>query len=186
MFKTARLTAIALVLTLGTAAQAGPTLGDRPALTGGEYTTGGGLTVAMEARPINGTLGLCGVWAQSTSMSVYTRKAASRVLAKGVATLNGQVIARDFGFLNRVRPADSYAGAPAGCVLLNRAWQASDGAGQLQLRIPRQRIFLTAESRRKNGPQVFFTRSDRANPALAKGSLLPARITSYSSSTTQY
>lgn len=177
-----------IVLALGTAAHAGPTvkLSSSASLTGGDYSTGGGLTVAMETRAINGKLGLCGVWAQSTSMSIFTRNAAPRVLAKGVATLNGQVITRDFGFLNRVRPASSYTGAPAGCVVLNQAWQPQFATAALQLRIPRQRIFLTSDSRRKNGQKVFFTRSDSTNPALKKGALLPSSVTQFSTGTTQF
>lgn len=190
MFKFAPFSALlpALILTFGTVAHAGPSvkLGGNAALTGGDYSTGGGLTVAMEPRQIGGNLGLCGVWAQSSAMSIYTRDAAPRVLSKGVATLNGDVIARDFGFLNRVRPASSYAGAPAGCVVLNQAWQPRYATSRLDLRIPRQRIFLTSDSRRRNGQQVFFTRSDSTNPALQKGSFLPSSITRFTTGATQY
>lgn len=176
MFKTAVFAAI--ISALGMTSHAAPSvpLGQGAVLTGGDYTTGGGLTVAMEQREIGGRLGLCGVWAESTSMSVYTRKAASRVLAKGKATLNGQVVATDFRFLNQVRPSSSYAGAPATCILTDRAWQARDAQAVLQLRIPRQKIFLTS-SDRNTGPRVFFVRSDSANPALKKGSLVPNSIT---------
>lgn len=178
----------AVFFAIGSAALAGPsvTLGENAARTGGDYSTGGGLSVAMEPRQIGGKLGLCGVWAQSNAMSIYTRNAAPRVLAKGVATLNGQVIARDFGFLNRVRPAPSYTGAPAGCVVLNQTWQPQFASARLDLRIPRQRISLASDSRRRNGQQVFFTRSDSANPALNKGSFLPSSITRYTTGSTQY
>lgn len=184
MFKKAVFAAI--FCTLGVTGHAGTSvsLGPGAVLTGGEYTTGGGLTVAMEAREIGGKLGLCGVWSESTSMSVYTRNAASRVLAKGAATLNDEVVARDFRFLNRVRPAPSYAGAPANCIVIDRAWQAQDTQAVLQLRIPRQKIFLTS-SDRNTGPRVFFKRSDSTNPALKQGSFLPPSVTSFSSHKTQ-
>lgn len=184
MFKRALIGAIFCALgATGHAATSVP-LGQGAVLTGGDYTTGGGLTVAMETREIGGRLGLCGVWAESTSMSVYTRNAASRILAKGKATLNGRVIATDFRFLNQVRPAPSYAGAPATCILTNRAWQSQDAQGVLQLRIPRQKVLLIP-SGRNAAPRVFFVPSDSANPALKRGSFLPESITSFSTQKTQ-
>ncbi|MEM7732107.1 MAG: hypothetical protein AAF280_04905 [Pseudomonadota bacterium] len=161
------------------------TLGPGAVIAGGEYTTGGGLTVAVEPRPINGKLGLCGIWAQSDPMPVYTRRAASTVLAKGVVQIDGQTVTRNLNFLNRVRPAESYAGAPTGCMVVNRAW-TGDPTARMTVRIPRQKIIATSASRLENGPRVFFTRSDLVNPALAKGSLVPSYITSRSSSGTQY
>lgn len=161
-------------------------LGPNPALTGGEYTTGGGLTVAMETRNIAGNLALCGVWAQSASMSVYSRRAAPRVLAKGVARLNGQVIARNFGFLNRVAPAENYAGSTATCIVLNRAWRAQDATTRLELRIPRQKLLLSSSTGRDIGPQVFFVRSDSRNPAMLKGTIVPSRFTHFLSREPQF
>jgi len=179
MFKTAVFAAIFCAIATTSYAATSVPLGQSAVLTGGEYTTGGGLTVAMEQREIGGKLGLCGVWAESTSMSIYTKNAASRVLAKGKATLNGQVVATDFRFLNQVLPAPGYTGAPAACVVTNRVWQARDAQAVLQLRIPRQKIFMTS-SDRNTGPRIFFTRSDSANPALKTGSFLPDSIRSFS------
>ncbi len=165
---------------LGATAQTVP-LGPNPTLGGGSYSTGGGLTVAMEARDIDGRLGLCGVWAQSKQLTVYTRRAASRVLSKGSVVLGGEVITHNFDFLNRVNPAETYAGAPAGCVVLNRAWQAIDAAKPLDIRIPRQRVYTSSNEKGGASPRVFFARSEDNNPALAKGSLLPSRYSSFSS-----
>lgn len=184
MFKPAFLSALLIVLS-STAHAGSVTLGPAAVLSGGDYSTGGGLTVAVEARAIEGKLGLCGVWAQSEAMSAYTRRAAPRVLARGIVLIDGKVVARNLNFLKRVRPSASYTGAPSACTVLNRPWSARDTAN-LSVRIPRQKVFLMSESRRQGGPRVFFTRSDKVNPAIAKGSLLPASITSYSSSTTHY
>lgn len=184
MLKTA-LTA-ALLLAMSAPLQASPVkLGPDAVLSGGDYSTGGGLTVALEPRAIDGKLGLCGVWAQSTNMPVYTRRAASGVLTKGIVMIDGQVVTRNLNFLNRVRPSESYAGAAAGCAVLNRAW-SPDTAARVTVRIPRHKIIATSEPRRQNGPRVFFTRSDSANPALTKGSLVPSYITSPSTGGTQY
>ena len=170
MFKQIVFAACLSVLATASHAVTAYPLGQNAAMTGGEYTTGGGITVAMEAREIGGKLGLCGVWAQSRRMSAYTSNAASRVLAKGVARLNGEVVATDFRFLNRVLPAASYAGAPATCVVLNRPWQAFYRQAPLQLRIPKQKIF-TAPAGSRRAPRVFFTQSENPNPALSRGSI---------------
>ncbi|MEO0371130.1 MAG: hypothetical protein AAF231_06705 [Pseudomonadota bacterium] len=176
----------ALFLSMAAPAQAGSAkLGSGALVTGGDYSTGGGLTVAVEPRAINGQLGFCGVWAQSEALSVYTRKAAARVLTKGVINIDGQRVVRNLNFLNRVRPSPSYSGAPAGCIVVNRPW-SGDTASRMTIRIPRQKIVASSGSRIQTGPRVFFTRSDSANPALAKGTFLPPHITSRSSRGSQY
>lgn len=175
-----------LFLALATAAQAEQVrLGPSAILTGGDYTTGGGLTVAVEPRAIGGKLALCGVWAQSEAMPVYTRRVGSRVLAKGAVMLGGRVVARNLGFLRRVRPSSSYAGLPAGCTVLNRPWSAAEAA-QITVRIPRHKVFQTSSPPSRHGPQVFFIRSDSPNPALSKGSFLPANVTDLSRNRSQY
>ena len=108
---------LAATLLAAPAPQAGanPRLGPDPVLGGGEYSTGGGLTVAVELREMNGRTGLCGVWAQSRRLTVYVRRAGHCVLSKGTIALDDRVLTHDLGFLKRVAPAHSYAGAPAGC-----------------------------------------------------------------------
>ncbi|MEM6588262.1 MAG: hypothetical protein AAF641_07410 [Pseudomonadota bacterium] len=184
MVKSTLLTAALLALAFPSLA-ATAKLGPNAVISGGEYSTGGGLTVAVEARNTEGKLAICGIWAQSTSMSAYTRQAASAVLTKAVVQIDGQTVWRNLNFLNRVGPAKTYAGEPSGCMFLNRAW-TGDPTARMTVRIPRQKIVATSASRLENGPRVFFTRSDLANPALAKGSLVPSFITSRSSSGTQY
>lgn len=161
-------------------------LGPNAVVSGGEYTSGGGLSVAMEARQINGRLGLCGVWAQSDAMSIYTRNAGRQVLSKGSVALNGKVVTKNFNFLNRVRAAKNYAGAPAGCVMLEQLWRPQDAIATLEIRIPRQKVHLTANKKKGASPRVWFTRSDNSNPALFKGSLLPSKYTSFGSGNTNY
>lgn len=176
----------ALFLGLAAPLQAGSVkLGSGAMVTGGDYSTGGGITVAVEPRAINGQLGFCGVWAQSAALSVYVRKTASRVLSKGVIMINGQTVVRNLNFLNRVGPSQSYAGAPASCVVVNRAW-SGDAASRMTVHIPRQKITSGSGSSIQTGPRVFFTRSDSANPALAKGTFVPSYITSRSSRGSQY
>ncbi len=74
MHRVALIIGLALVwVSFAPAAQADQsvTLGATPTLGGGIFTTGGGISVAVEAHQINGVPHLCGVWARSTYLSAY-------------------------------------------------------------------------------------------------------------------
>lgn len=178
------LTALALALTASatqSAAQAGEAvrLGPSPVLGGGEYSTGGGVTVAVELRNRAGRTGLCGVWAESERLTVYVRRKGWRVLQKGTITLDGRVLTHNLNFLNQVAPAASYAGAPAGCVRLDRPWRAGDEARKLEIRIPRQDLHFDSNGRKSGGLRITFRDTGKVNPALGAGSLLPKSWTSF-------
>ena len=151
-------------------------LGPAPVLGGGSYSTGGGITVAVELRPIDGHMGLCGVWAQSRQLPVVIRHKAHDVLAKGTIVLDGRILTYNFDFLRQVDPAKSYAGALAGCVKLARPWRAGAAAGRLEIRIPRQLVYFDDRDWKHGGGGLRITFRDKGlpNPALDKGSLLPS------------
>lgn len=173
---------LALVLSgLAGAAAAGETpfrLGSDPVLGGGEYSTGGGITVAVELREMQGHTGLCGAWAQSERLTAYLRGAAREVLAKGSIALGGEVLTYNFSFLRQIAPRDSYAGAPAGCVRLARAWQTGDAAKTLDIRIPRRSLRFGNPGPKSGGFQVTFRDTGRVNPAMDAGGPLPKSWTS--------
>lgn len=183
MHKLTRLPAIlALVLSgLSGTASAGETpfrLGSDPVLGGGEYSTGGGITVAVELREMQGSTVLCGAWAQSERLTAYLRGAGREVLAKGSIALGGEVLTYNFNFLHQIAPRDSYADAPAGCVRLKRAWQPGDEAKPLDIRIPRRSLRFGNPGRKSGGFQVTFRDTGRINPAMGAGSPLPKAWTS--------
>lgn len=173
---------LALALTC-TAAAAGSTvrLGPAPVLGGGEYSTGGGVTVAVEMRNWAGKTGLCGVWAESERLTAYVRHKGNVVLRKGSIALGGEVLTHNLDFLEQVAPSQSYAGAPAGCVRLQRDWRASDANRRLEVRIPRQELHFDRNGTKGGGLRVTFRDTGHANPALTSGSLLPKKWTSYGS-----
>jgi len=164
----------------GTAAQSGATvsLGPDPVLGGGEYSTGGGITVAVELRNRNGRAALCGVWAESERLTVYLRRDGGAVLSKGSIMLGSEVLTHDLGFLQQVSPRASYAGATAGCTRIGRAWQPADRAQPLRVRIPRRELRFGGFGRDGGGLRIRFRDTGRANPALVAGSLLPRPWTS--------
>jgi len=111
-------------------------LGSDAVLDGGSYSTGGGITVAAEARNINGMTALCGVWAVSEQQSALSRNKGRFVVETGAASLGREVIHRGFGFMKKVPRADDYTGQPANCVVTARPWQPGDASKTLSLQFP--------------------------------------------------
>lgn len=127
----------------------GPTvasrLGGTPMISGGDFSSGGGITVAADIREKDGQTLVCGAWAESRQQSILTRNSANRVVSRGVVFLNGERLVQNFLFMNKVEPKASYAGAQAGCRLIERPWRASDSNAGLLIRIPRQTITCEGE-----------------------------------------
>jgi len=116
-------------------------LSENPVVSGGKYTSGGGISVAADVRNSNGSTLVCGVWAESNAQSVLTRNKASRVVSKGSIFLGEERLVQNFLFMNKVPPSDSYAGQEAGCLLLDRPWSAADAQRTPLIRIPRQLVY---------------------------------------------
>ncbi|MBC7133319.1 MAG: hypothetical protein H5U16_09475 [Roseovarius sp.] len=117
-------------------------LGNDPALGGGSYDSGGGLTVAVDLREAQGRTLVCGVWAQSERQSVLTLRAAPQVLGSGAVFLDGKALVRGLTFMPEVRPVDDYAGQEARCVVTERPWRAGDEARRPVVRMPSQVVYV--------------------------------------------
>ncbi len=145
-------------------AGSGVPLGQNPILGGGVFTTGGGITIALEPREINGAPHLCGVWARSEFLSAYIVGKVSFVLAQGVVQVGKDIVLRDFRVFPQVAVASSYAGAEGSCVAI--AFPVEDMA----VRFPKLPLV-----RDRGGEGVFvrvdFTQTDKENPAFTNGSL---------------
>lgn len=170
MLRTLSFSACLAVLATASMAASSVKLGPSPTLGGGDYNIGGGITVAVEPRrATDGTLAICGVWAQSEVLVAYVRRSGEKVLSKGSIRVGDTTVHRDLRFLSRVKPAKSYAGADAACVKTDMPWRENT---RLIVHIPRQTIERDAQP----GIEVTFNRSDSKNPALKKGSFLPKRF----------
>ena len=172
---------IAMSAIAGAPVQAASTvkLGPNPVLSGGEYSTGGGITVAVELREIGGQAHICGVWAESERLTAYVRRKGRDVLARGKVELNGRTLTHDLGFLRQVPAAESYAGAPAGCMGLGRAWQTGDAGRKPRVRIPRQLVVFERDGSGAGGIEITFRQTSTPNPALTSGSILPKNWTTF-------
>jgi len=113
-------------------------LGPDPSVTGGTYTSPGGLSVAVDLRNFDGRTGVCGVWAESVSQSVMTKRRGRQVLARGNITIDGVSVLNSLGFLRKVAPAVSYAGLEANCRVTEVPWRAGR---TVNAHIPRQIVY---------------------------------------------
>lgn len=120
-------------------------LGPDPVLSGGTYSSGGGITVAADLREADGRTLVCGVWAQSRQQSVLTNGVEPRLLGSGSVVLGRDVLLRGLLFMREVPPMADYAGQEAGCVLSARAWAAGDENRRPTVRIPRQNVYVDAD-----------------------------------------
>lgn len=134
-------------------------LGDSPVVTGGTFTSGGGLSVAAELRESEGQTLVCGVWAQSRQQSILTKGKAQRVINTGSIFIGRERVVQNFLFMNEVDPSASYAGKESGCLLLDRAWSASDAQQTPLVRIPRQVVHKEIDE--AGGLIVYFVDTGR-------------------------
>ncbi len=146
-------------------ALAGPsvTLGSNPTMGGGIFTTGGGISVAVEAHQINGAPHLCGVWVRSTYLSGYVTDKVRDVLSSGVVQSGDDILLRDFRQFPQVDVAESYGGAQANCVPVARM------TGDFKVRIPNRS--LVNDRGNHSRVRVSFKQSRKVNPAYSNGSI---------------
>ena len=160
------------------ASTAQATLGATPVTGGGAYSTGGGVTVAVEMRrSTDGRPALCGAWAETAQQTVYLRGKGRDVLKHGSVSVDGQIVAQGLEFLREVPPAQSYAGAPANCIAL-----PTGTSGTPTIQFAPVEVLNMRNGRLSGGLVVRFNQSRSANPAMEKGSLLPRAFTSFTSS----
>ena len=117
-------------------------LGANPALSGGSYTSGGGITIASELRDIGGMTGICGAWSQSEVQQVYTKGQAKGVLESAALYVKGQKLKQNLVFMREIALTPDYSGAEANCITTKRPWQPGDEALRPEVRIPQQVVYV--------------------------------------------
>ncbi|MCZ0812898.1 MAG: hypothetical protein ACQEVT_04615 [Pseudomonadota bacterium] len=121
-------------------------LGEAPALGGGSYSTGGGITVAADMREYQGRTMVCGVWAKSRQQSILTKMVEPQLLGTGSVSVGDDTVLRGLGFMREVAPAADYGGLEADCVVTGRAWRAGDAQRAPVVRLPRQELVNEADA----------------------------------------
>ncbi len=151
--------ALGLILILGacgsstTSGSGAARLGSNPALSGGSYDSGGGITIATELRQINGMTGICGAWSESEVQQVFTKGRSAGVVKTASLYAGGQKLKQDLLFMRKVAPTPNYSGAEANCITTNRPWQPGDEALRPEVRIASQVVYL---QRGGGGVKVMF------------------------------
>lgn len=158
-----------LMVGVSSAQAASSKLGPKPAVAGGHYSSGGGISIAAEVRNFEGRTLVCGVWAQSTSQSILTKFAERRVLGSGSVFLGRDRVVQNLLFMNEVAPAPTYGNLPANCKLTNRAWSDSDAAKKVLIRMPRQVVENQRSGSRYSGGGVQVTFRQTVPDAAFKG-----------------
>ncbi len=131
-------------------------LSSEPSLSGGRYTSGGGLTVAVDLREAAGRTQVCGVWAQSRQQSILTKHVERRVLGAGSVVVDGRRVVTGLNFLREVPPQPDYGGLEGACVTTDRPWNP-DTAARASVRIPRQIVHRGGYDAFDAGePTVYF------------------------------
>lgn len=141
-------------------------LASEPALTGGTYSTGGGLTVASVLRNEGGRVALCGVWSESVSQTVYSKGKAKDVLASGAAYLGGQRITTGLDYFRQVPAGTTYSGGDASCRTSGIAWSERYEGVQPNIVLPRQTVY-----RDRDTPGGLTVRFTQTGPGALSGSL---------------
>jgi len=124
-----------------------------PVLTGGSYSSGGGITIAAELREAGGMTAICGTWSESEVQQVFTRGRSSEVVKSASIYLGGQKLRQDLFFMHKIPPTADYAGAAATCLTTRRPWQPGDETRRPEIRIPRQIVY---QQRTGGAVQVTF------------------------------
>ncbi|EAQ23671.1 hypothetical protein [Roseovarius sp. 217] len=107
----------------------------------GRYSSGGGLRLAAELRPINGRAHLCGVWSDLPGQDTRTEGLGREMLRRSSVTQAGREIARDLGNLRWVSLRRDYTGAQASCLDLGQPWRAGLAEAPLTLHLPETVVY---------------------------------------------
>ncbi|MDZ7711095.1 MAG: orotidine 5-phosphate decarboxylase [Roseovarius sp.] len=121
-------------------------------VTGGRYSSGGGLRVAVEIAPVRGRAHLCGAWSDLPGQVPQTEGVGRALLREGHVTLGGRRLDVDPGDLRRVRARADYTGAHANCLDTGLDWHPSLARAPLRLHLPARVVYRSTTT---TGAQVI-------------------------------
>ena len=108
----------------------------RYSIGGGQWSSGGGITVVARAFERNGVTVICGAWAMD-SQSGPTRDYNDDVLEAGSVFLDGDRAVQNLSFMRLVPYSDNIAGEQANCVATGLSWKADYTTSPARVRLPR-------------------------------------------------
>jgi len=139
-----------------------PSVGTEPidprySVGGGEWGSGGGITIVARAFERNGVTVICGAWTMH-KQSGLTSELNHDVLEAGSVFLGRDRAVQNLSFMRRVPHSGNIAGEQANCVAPGLPWKADYAAARARVRIPRM-VFLI---NRKPSDRVVFRETQRA------------------------
>lgn len=113
-------------------------LSAKPALDGGSYSAGGGITVATDIREKDGKTMVCGVWAEGYDVPKQLKERGKRVMSSGAVYVGSKRVAQDLQFMRKIAPQNNYGGQDAKCQITGQPWKAEYASLKPDVRIPQQ------------------------------------------------
>lgn len=110
-------------------------------VTGGRYTSGGGLRVAVEVLPVRGRAHLCGAWSDLPGQVPQTEGVGRALLRAAHVTLGTRRLDVDPGELRRVRARGDYTGTHANCLDTGLDWRPALARERLRLHLPARVVY---------------------------------------------
>ncbi len=123
---------------------------------GGEWDSGGGITIAAHAFERNGITVVCGAWTTDQQSAVSATLNENIIEAASIYA-GGTRLVQNLNFMPRVRYAENIAGAPANCVASTKHWRAEFATEGARVEIPRMQFILDDEDNHR----VTFRQSAR-------------------------
>jgi hypothetical protein len=132
------------------------TIGPGYATAGGEWSSGGGITVVSRAFERNGVTVVCGAWTtdQQSTMTILLN---DDVIEAGALYIGAERAAWNLGFMAEIPYSDNIAGAQANCVASALPWRAELADTAPQVRLPPLRFTVS----RNPVQQVSFRQGRR-------------------------
>lgn len=143
------LISLAIALALGACAQHASvdadSVGPGYVTAGGDWNSGGGISVAVRAKEHNGITVICGAWTtdRQSALSIYLN---DDVMEAGAVSLGGRTAVRNLGFMQRHRWSTDLTGASANCVASGLAWQAGIADAAPQVHLPRMTFVINQDN----------------------------------------
>jgi hypothetical protein len=129
----------------------------RYSVGGGEWGSGGGITIVARAFERNGVTVICGAWTMD-HQSGLTSELNDDVLEAGSVFLDGDRAVQNLSFMRLVPYSDNIAGEQANCVAAGLPWKADYATAPARVRLPRM-VFTLG---RRPADRVVFRETQRA------------------------
>ena len=133
------------------------TIDPRYSVGGGEWDSGGGITIVARAFERNGVTVICGAWTMDRQSALSTLWN-DDVMEAGSVFLDGDRAVQNLSFMRRVPYSDNIAGDQANCVATGLPWKADYVVVPARVRMPRMVFNQDAET----GNYLVFRETQRA------------------------